>query len=214
MVAIVLFLLLINEFPVAIAQQRSSIISLGSSLSPNNNPCWFSGSGLFAFGFYKKDEGFAIGIWLEKVQQKTVLWTANRDDPPLPKDVTLLLTSDGRLVLQQKQGQQIALANAPQPASSASMLNTGDFVLYNSNSTIIWETFDVPTDTILAGQRLLARNDLVSSISKANHASGKFRLSMQKDGNLVQYPADSPAAPEYAYWDTETYTAGDNVSKS
>lgn len=213
MVAIVLFLLLINEFPVAIAQQRNSIISLNSSLSPNNNPFWLSGSGLFAFGFYKKDEGFAIGIWLEKVRQKTVLWTANRDDPPLPKDVTLLLTSDGRLVLQQKLGQQIALSNAPQPASSASMLNTGDFVLYNSNSTIIWETVDVPTDTILAGQRLLAGgNDLVSSISKANHASGKFRLIMQQDGNLVQYPANSPAAPEYAYWNTKTATAGDNVS--
>ncbi|KAB1220869.1 G-type lectin S-receptor-like serine/threonine-protein kinase RLK1 [Morella rubra] len=212
MVAIVLFLLLINEFPVAIAQQRNSIISLNSSLSPNNNPFWLSGSGLFAFGFYKKDEGFAIGIWLEKVRQKTVLWTANRDDPQLPKDVTLLLTSDGRLVLQQKLGQQIALSNAPQPASSASMLNTGDFVLYNSNSTIIWETVDVPTDTILAGQRLLAGNDLVSSISKANHASGKFRLIMQKDGNLVQYPANSPAAPEYAYWNTKTATAGDNVS--
>ncbi|PQQ07588.1 G-type lectin S-receptor-like serine/threonine-protein kinase RLK1 [Prunus yedoensis var. nudiflora] len=36
---------------------------------------------------------------------------------------------------------------------------------------------------------------------------------MQPDGNLVQYPVNpiSPT-PQYAYWNTETYTAGDNVS--
>ncbi|KAG7942997.1 hypothetical protein I3843_15G016400 [Carya illinoinensis] len=211
MVAIFLSLLLITGFSAAITQQGNSTISLGSSLSPNTKPYWLSGSGQFAFGFYPYDGGFAIGIWLEKIRQKTVVWTANRDDLPLSRNVTLLLTNDGRFVLQDEQGQQIALTNAQQPASSASMLDTGNFVLYNSNLTI-WETFDAPTDTILPGQPLLAGNELASSISETNHATGNFRLTMQRDGNLVQYPSYIPRKSQYAYWSTGTYTVGDNVS--
>jgi hypothetical protein len=123
MVAIYLFLFAISQFPTGIAQQgdSNSTVSLDSSLSPNNNSYWLSSSRQFAFGFYKIENGFAIGIWFEKIQQKTVIWTANRDDPPLPKDVTLLLNNNGRLVLQSKDGQQTSLVNAPVPASSASI---------------------------------------------------------------------------------------------
>ncbi|KAF5467765.1 hypothetical protein F2P56_011983 [Juglans regia] len=212
MVSIFLSLLLITGFSAAIAQQRNSSISLGSSLSPNTKPYWLSGSGQFAFGFYQIDGGFAIGIWLEKIRQKTVVWTANRDNPPLSRNVTLRLTNDGKFVLEQEQGQQTDLANALLSASSASMLDTGNFVLYNSNSTIIWQTFDAPTDTILPGQPLLAGNELASSISETNHTTGNFRLAMQRDGNLVQYLSYIPRKSQYAYWATGTSTVGDNVS--
>ncbi|KAG6626026.1 G-type lectin S-receptor-like serine/threonine-protein kinase LECRK3 [Carya illinoinensis] len=216
MVAIYLSLLLITGFSAAIhGQQGNSSISLGSSLSPNTNPYWLSGSGQFAFGFYEKDDGFAIGIWFQKIRQNTVVWTANRDNPPLPRNVTLLLTNDGRLVLEQEQGRKTALTDSLQSASSASsasMLDTGNFVLYDSSSTIIWRTFDSPTDTILPGQPLLMGNDLISSISETNHSRGKFRLVMQGDGNLVQYPSGTPPKGDNAYWNSKTFDAGDNVS--
>ena len=209
MVAIFLFLL-ITQFSTTIAQERNLNISLGSSLSPKNNSYWLSSSGQFAFGFYKKDNGFALGIWMEAIQQKTVIWTANRDDPPLPQDVDLSFSSDG-MIITQNQGLQTTVINAPQQSAfSASMLDTGNFVLYNSSSMIIWQSFDFPTDTILPGQRLLAKN-LVSSISETNHTSGKFQLIMQVDGNLVQYPASNPK-PENAYWYSNTSTAGEKVS--
>ncbi|KAL4651043.1 hypothetical protein ACB092_01G130100 [Castanea dentata] len=213
MVAIFLFLL-ITQFSTTIAQERNLNISLGSSLSPKNNSYWLSSSGQFAFGFYKKDNGFAIGIWMEAIQQKTVIWTAKRDDPPLPEDVNLRLnfSSDGMNIFTQNQGLQTTVINAPlQSAFSASMLDTGNFVLYNSSSMIIWQSFDFPTDTILPGQRLLENKNLVSSISETNHASGKFQLIMQGDGNLVQYPASNPKR-ENAYWDSNTFTAGKNMS--
>ncbi|XP_059453435.1 G-type lectin S-receptor-like serine/threonine-protein kinase LECRK2 [Corylus avellana] len=192
--------------------ESNSTISLGSSLSPINNSYWLSSSGQFAFGFYKKENGFFIGIWFEKIQQKTVIWTANRDDPPLLKDVKLILTINGSLVLQSEDGQQTSLLNAPLPAFSASMLNTGNFVLYSSDSRIIWESFGVPTDTLLPGQRLLPLGQLVSNISGTNHGRGNFQLIMQPDGNLVQYPANAPIAAALAYWYSKTDTAGDNVT--
>ncbi|KAK4600902.1 hypothetical protein RGQ29_010486 [Quercus rubra] len=211
MVAIFLFLL-ITHFSTTIAQERNLNISLGSSLSPKNNSYWLSSSGQFAFGFYKIDNGFAIGIWMEAIQRKTVIWTANRDDPPLPQDVNLSFSSDGMGIFTQNQIQQTTVINAPQQSAfSASMLDTGNFVLYNSSSMIIWQSFDFPTDTMLPGQRLLAKKNLVSSISETNHGSGKFQLIMQVDGNLVQYPASKPK-PENAYWNSETSTAGEKVS--
>ncbi|KAJ9146003.1 hypothetical protein P3X46_028325 [Hevea brasiliensis] len=212
-----LFLLLLSSpssifSRTATAQQINSNVSLGSVLTPTNNSYWPSHSGHFAFGFYPNGEGFAIGIWFAKSQQKTIIWTANRDDPPLPRDVTLILSSDGRLILQWEYGQQIPFANTSQPASSASMLDSGNFVLYDSDSRIIWQTFRAPTDTILPGQSLLAGEELVSSISNTNHTTGRFRLKMQRDGNLAMYPTQYAAGVDSLYWNTATFTAGDNVS--
>jgi hypothetical protein len=75
---------------------HSNNISLGSSLSPKaNRTSWLSPSRHFAFGFYPHGDGFAIGIWLINQNEKTVTWTANRDDPLVFSNATLELTRDG-----------------------------------------------------------------------------------------------------------------------
>ncbi|KAL6269155.1 hypothetical protein ACE6H2_026066 [Prunus campanulata] len=211
MSATFLFLLPFTIFSIfAAAQPGTSNISLGSFLYPNNSH-WLSSSGQFAFGFYREGNDLAIGIWFEKIQPRTIIWTANRDVKlPSSEDVKLLLSGEGIIViLQDKQG--LSISNITEPVARASMLDSGNFVLYNSNAKIIWQSFDAPTDTILSGQRLLAGRNLVSSISATNHATGRFQLSMQPDGNLVQYPVNL-ISTTYAYWNTETSTAGDNVS--
>ncbi|KAM6559832.1 hypothetical protein CsatA_029071 [Cannabis sativa] len=201
-----MLLLITAKFSISTAQEK---ISLGSSLSPNtNNSHWLSSSGLFAFGFYKtQSNGFALGIWYEKLYQKTVVWTANPDDPPLSHDVTLLFSDNGSIVLQDKKGVVKAIiANSSQPAATASMLDSGNFVLYNLDSTIAWQSFDHQADTLLPGQPLLPGNQLVS-------ADKRFRLAMQGDGKLVQYPAASPSRPFFSYWESNINNkTGNNVS--
>ncbi|KDP43017.1 hypothetical protein JCGZ_25203 [Jatropha curcas] len=119
-----LFLLFLSSiFSRVTAQQRTCNISLGSSLTPTNTSYWSSVSGHFAFGFSPKEDGFAIGIWFAKIRQKTVIWTANGDDPPLPGAVTLTLSSDGKLIIQLNQG-QIPFQDFPRAASSASILDS------------------------------------------------------------------------------------------
>ncbi|XP_059671080.1 G-type lectin S-receptor-like serine/threonine-protein kinase LECRK3 [Cornus florida] len=95
------------------------------------------------------------------------------------------------------------------------MLDTGNFVLYNSHSEIIWQSFDAPTDTLLPSQKLRQfeePKELFSSVSKDYHSTGKFRILMQEDGYLAQYPADSPNSVKYGYWDFGIYIAENNLT--
>lgn len=207
-----LFFFLLSSFPAIIsAQQRQLNISLGSSISPQGpNSSWPSASGLFAFGFYKQGNGgYAIGVFIAGIPQKTAVWTAYRDNNPLvSENSTLILTTDGKLQLLQGGGQEqntLVLGNFPNSSDSiatASMLDSGNFVLYNSIQRIIWQSFDYATNSILPGQRLLAekQHELISSATETDDSKGNFLLKMQLDGYLVQYPVGTPFSIPYAYW--------------
>nr|XP_023870715.1 G-type lectin S-receptor-like serine/threonine-protein kinase LECRK3 [Quercus suber] len=212
MMANILLFLLLSAIFTADAQHGESIVSPGSSLTPTTKFSWLSRSGLYAFGFYQQSNGYAIGVFLAGIPGKTIIWTANRDNPPTLADVTLNFTGDGRLVLQSAQGNESDIVNPPERATSASMLNSGNFVLYNSNKDIIWQSFNYPTNTILQGQCLLADKRLVSSVSEFDQSTGIFQLVMQTDGNLVQYPYIPELKVEHAYWASNTYGQGNNVS--
>ena len=90
--------------------QCSHPINLSSSLHPTSFPSsWPSPSGQFAFGFYREGNGFMVGIWLVGIDNNiTVVWTANRDDPPVTSNATTLdLTKSGKLLLKtDEQGEE------------------------------------------------------------------------------------------------------------
>ncbi|KAI3992621.1 hypothetical protein MKX01_007943 [Papaver californicum] len=211
-IKIFVFLLFSAVFSIDVtAQQRNSTISLNSTLSPNTNISWLSSSGGFAFGFYPEGDGFAIGIWLTTTPEKTVVWTANRDNPKVSSNVRLLFTSGG-LILRPSQGEDIAISNHGKLASSASMQDTGNFVLYGSDSEVIWQSFDSPSNTLLPGRRFLPGMEMYSSASEADHSKGRFLLIMLLDGYLVQYPALAPYTITYGYWDSGPGSAGVNAT--
>ncbi|KAG6721659.1 hypothetical protein I3842_03G123400 [Carya illinoinensis] len=208
---IVLFLVL-SAFFTASAQQMESNVSPGSYLMPGINSTWLSRSGLFAFGFYKQGNGYAVGIFLAGIPQKTVVWTANRDEPPVSSTATLIFTNNGTLVLQSTPEQTPIIIADSLGSTSAAMLDTGNFVLHNSDQQVVWQSFEHPTDSLLPGQPLLAGTELFSSMSETDHSTGIFRLKMQHDGNLVQYPVDTPDTRAYAYYASGTDGRGDNVT--
>ncbi|XP_048439314.1 G-type lectin S-receptor-like serine/threonine-protein kinase LECRK3 [Pyrus x bretschneideri] len=194
-------------FVVAQAQQMN--ISRGSSLTPTTNSSWLSRSGVYAFGFYKQGNGYAVGIFLAGIPQTTIVWTAKRDDSPLPTNVTLDFTSDG-FSLKPTPGQSFVIEYTS--GSSASMLDSGNFVIYNARQDIVWQSFEHPTDTLLPGQILFAEDELFSAKSESDHSTGIFRLKMQADGNLVQYPVNTPDIAQYAYYSSGTDGRGMNVT--
>ncbi|XP_059641974.1 G-type lectin S-receptor-like serine/threonine-protein kinase LECRK1 [Cornus florida] len=196
-------------------QNPSNTISLGSSLSPNaSHKSWLSPSGLFAFGFYPKGKGFAVGIWLASKPATTVVWTANRDDPPLSSNTTLEFTKYSGLFLWTRKGEGKSITyDLDEDAVSASMLDTGNFVIYNNQSNVTWQSFDYPTDTLLGSQYLDYGEELLSSVSTTDQSSGRFHLRMQSDGNLVAFPVNSSEETRDSYWQTHTETFGRDYSE-
>ncbi|KAK9949927.1 hypothetical protein M0R45_005436 [Rubus argutus] len=207
----VMFLLIFTLIMISAKAERnrststSNLISLGSSLTPNVHnltaSSWLSSSGRFAFGFYQQGNGFAVGVQLLTPPQNTVVWTANRDDPPVSSNSTLTLTRDG-LLLRTEGRQGIPITYGPSSLSdsstgAAAMLDSGNFVLYNGSRVVIWESFGFPTDTILGGQDMKYDMSLVSSASVSDHSSGRFSLQML-NGDLVGYPPNS--TDYYCYW--------------
>ncbi|KAL5973287.1 hypothetical protein ACLOJK_029937 [Asimina triloba] len=211
MAAIPLFLFL-SSFPAlatALPADHYANISTGQhSLYPTNataNNSWRSPSGLFSFGFYPEGAGFRVGIWLETSPRKTIVWTANRDDPPVSTNASLALTGDGLLLQAARANDKlISRGITPGSCSYASMLDSGNLVLYDSVNQSIWESFGSPIDTILGGQTLASGEQLFASASEADHSTGRFRLAMQGDSNLVLYPTNTDTSAD-AYWSIGTY---------
>ncbi|PIA30077.1 hypothetical protein AQUCO_05700055v1 [Aquilegia coerulea] len=77
------------------------------------------------------------------------------------------------------------------PATYAVMEDTGNFVAYNSDSNVMWQSFDYPTDTILPGQTLQSGESLVVP----NIDDSRWRISWQsrthKDGDGIVLNLDS-----------------------
>lgn len=187
------------------ARQDPPKIRLHDTISTTTSPTrWLSRSGLFAFGFYRAGTGFAVGAWL--VASSTVIWTANRDDEPIPEGARLKLTKKGLMLLLRSGDRPVSYLSGDDSTGGwyASMLDSGNFVIYDIDQEVIWQTFDHPTDTIMAGQALLPDHELVSRFSEANHSTGRFRLKMQSDGNLVMFPVDTMDNHGDAYWATNT----------
>ncbi|KAK7860301.1 g-type lectin s-receptor-like serine/threonine-protein kinase lecrk3 [Quercus suber] len=204
----VVFLVLSIAFVCGMAQpkQDSSISSSALLTYPGS---WLSPSNRFAFGFYQQGSGFAVGIWLVSQDNRTVVWTANRDDPLVTSNAMVYFNRDGKLVLRTEQGQeQFIASSAKESVSYAAMLDSGNFVLYDTDNKAIWQSFENPTDTILGGQTVSSGSQLYSSLNKSDHSTGKFYLRMQPDGNLVLYPATSEDNPPDAYWVSDTYIPG------
>ena len=210
-ISIIFLVLSINYAGGRAQPKQSHQISMPSSLFPTIHPTsWLSPSNQFAFGFYQQGSGFAVGIWLVGTHNNTltVVWTANRDNPPVNSKAMLDFTRDGKILLRPEQGGEQLIASVKDQVSYAAMLDNGNFVLCDKDSKMIWQSFDYPTDTILGGQTLFAGTQLLSSLNKSDHSSGRFHLKMQSDGNLVLYPTNSGDTAGDAYWETGTLSNG------
>ncbi|KAF3949965.1 hypothetical protein CMV_024225 [Castanea mollissima] len=181
----------------------SNFYGLHGQISPNMS------IGDFAFGFYALQNGlYLVGVWFDRIPEKTLVWSANRDSPA-EQGSSIQLTNAGALVLTYVNGTALQIYNEA-AASLGTMENDGNFVLRDNSSRILWRSFDSPTNTLLPGQVLVQSQKLYSNAkgsSNSNYSTGDFMLEMQIDGNLVlsaYHFADS------GYWTTQTFAA--NVS--
>ncbi|PHU21940.1 hypothetical protein BC332_07047 [Capsicum chinense] len=84
--------------------QNSPKISIGSNFTAGDHGYLLSSSGDFAFGFYPVSNTlFLVEIWFNKIEERTLVWSANRDSPA-EIGSTISLTNGGQLVLNYANG--------------------------------------------------------------------------------------------------------------
>ncbi|GMN67755.1 hypothetical protein TIFTF001_036828 [Ficus carica] len=83
------------------------------------------------------------------------VWSADTDHP-LREDALLQLTRDKGLVLRRSDGTTVwsATNTTGTPVVGMNLTEAGNLVLFDSQSTAVWQSFDHPVDALLVGRRL------------------------------------------------------------
>ncbi|GLJ32977.1 hypothetical protein SUGI_0664100 [Cryptomeria japonica] len=170
-------------------------LSLGASLRGKQTIT--SKNGTFELGFFNPNgtNNWYVGIWYAQVPEKTIIWVANRETPITDMPGVFTLSSTGYLTVSDSQGKVIWSSNDTQQAkaSSASILDTGNFVLLGAQNTseTVWESFAHPTDHFMPTMKLWKGMKVNSWKSSVDPAPGPFFVQMNpspgKKDFLLQY---------------------------
>ncbi|KAI3520125.1 hypothetical protein L1887_09349 [Cichorium endivia] len=153
--AIALFLLLSSSVAVDIIaanqgiKDGETIVSIGE---------------MYELGFFSptNSKNRYLGIWFKKISNGKVVWVANREVPLPDKTGMLKVSNSGLLLLSCCGDTLIWSSNSSTFLRSnnpvAQLLDTGNFVVKNGSISnkrnFIWQSFDYPGDTLLAGMKL------------------------------------------------------------
>ncbi|KAJ3708462.1 hypothetical protein LUZ61_012167 [Rhynchospora tenuis] len=121
-----------------------------------------SSNGIFELGFFSPNSSTDrfLGIWF-KVSTDAVVWVSNRDNPMKNTSGILNIHNNGSLALYDSSERMMwsSSSNATSIQNGFSpvlqLKDSGNLILKDQKSnTIIWQSFDHPTDTLLAGMKL------------------------------------------------------------
>ncbi|XP_020091490.1 receptor-like serine/threonine-protein kinase SD1-8 isoform X2 [Ananas comosus] len=150
-------LLLLLSISCTTARSRDTI-TVDSPLAENET--LVSAGGYFALGFFNppNNPDRYIGIWYNTIPTQTVVWVANRLDPVDASPSFLSLSPDGILTLSSPNSSTPLSTTATTLTNPvAQLLDTGNFVVREATDggdAAAWQSFDYPTDTLIAGMKL------------------------------------------------------------
>ncbi|XP_074274088.1 G-type lectin S-receptor-like serine/threonine-protein kinase At1g11300 [Silene latifolia] len=154
----------------------------------------------FMLGFFSPPNSSDryLGIWFNKKKNSDssleIVWVANRDNPVKDSSSMLKFSDDGNLQVVDEQSKIYWSSNLSSKANSsvAQLLDTGNLILLtNGSDTILWQSFNSPTNSLLPGIKLTFNKSLYDTKTKfqswkssVDPSSGRFRL--------VSLPRDLP----------------------
>ncbi|KAK4859103.1 hypothetical protein QYF36_026886 [Acer negundo] len=192
-----------------LATSQNGTVSVGKFLTAGEkSESWLSPSMDFAFGFHQLDNKdlFLLAIWYYKIPSKTVVWYA-LSDKPVPRGSKIQLTADRGLALDDPDGTEIWKSDIGMHQADAGFIyDTGNFLIVDTNSEKLWQSFDHPTDTLLPTQ-IMERGGVVSSRrTETDFSQGRFQFRLLEDGNAVLNTINLPSGLAYdAYFWSNTF---------
>ncbi|KAJ6836477.1 receptor-like serine/threonine-protein kinase SD1-8 [Iris pallida] len=160
-----------------------------------DNQTLISSGGRFALGFFSPAAGSAsryVGIWYNNMSARRVVWVANRARPVPGPTGLLSVTANGTMVITDAESNSTvwSMAGRTTAPAVAQLLDNGNFVIRGSaaaEGNYAWQSFEHPTDTMLAGMQLglnwttgLSLN-LTSWRNADDPAVGEYYMSMDTD---------------------------------
>ncbi|KAJ7520472.1 hypothetical protein O6H91_19G007300 [Diphasiastrum complanatum] len=162
-----------------------SSITLGERL--HSNQTLVSQNGVFALGFFSgSSNAIYLGLWFADTASSPKVWVANRDSPAPTSEVFLELSEEGNLILVDSKGKIFWMsATSGKEVKTAVLLDTGNLILKsNATASVVWQSFDYPTDTWLPEMKMTSKTTFTSWKSLINPASGRFSFIMHDYGAL------------------------------
>ena len=159
----------------------------------------------FELGFFRPGNSTNqyVGIWFKKVSKQTVTWVANRNYPIVSSSAVLTISNDGNLVIVDGQVSYSVSNMSSNGNASATLLDSGNLVLRDENSNILWQSFDLPSHIFLPGMKLGYKNNsgrtwsLVSWRNLHDPSPGDFSLELDPK-NITQFLI--MRKPDRLYW--------------
>ncbi|KAH7287519.1 hypothetical protein KP509_32G059800 [Ceratopteris richardii] len=215
----VIILLVANNARVICLAQNSISHSLETEfrLSPNDisvqwntfKPFLSSSNGVFVLGFEGGGrEGYVLAIMYiirygnESVSSE-VVWSANPHSPG-GKDVTFALDEQGNATLTDPSKGTLWSSHTSSSSASAalSIEDSGNLILFSSSATgksILWQSFQHPTDTLLEGQNFTAGMSLTALMRPLASEQVSVFVKMDVDG-IGFYTDLGRNASSMLYW--------------
>lgn len=151
---------------------------------------------VFGFGFFSPvNSSFRyVGVWYNKIQEKTVIWVANRNKPISGKSGFISFGNDGNLKI--SDGNNVIWSTSSSSNSSNSsiaLMDTGNLALCRSEDIddsrkALWQSFSWPTDTFLPEMRVYTKSEtqnlpvFVSWKSPSDPSPGNYSMAFDPRG--------------------------------
>ncbi|KAL8153357.1 hypothetical protein V2J09_011117 [Rumex salicifolius] len=148
-----LFFSIGNESPRCVAAYLGSFWASQAEWIDHNGVFLLSNYSTFGFGFCNDAESSSYSLVVSHLISQKVIWTANRNLVVGSSD-KFLFGTDGNTYLGTSAG-VVWSTNTTGAKPKAMMLdNSGNLIMLDQNGTILWQSFDHPTDTLISGQRI------------------------------------------------------------
>ncbi|KAJ4837399.1 hypothetical protein Tsubulata_042693 [Turnera subulata] len=215
------FFLLLFSFLPLLASSTRILTKLETDQTSNNdvdvviirgNSTIQSKNGTFELGFFCPDnesKNWYLGIWYASLPTRIYVWVANRETPIsnlTPATALQVSSSTGRLEIKDSSSPTnpvIWQATSAGKATDFTLLETGNLVLLSPSGSLVWQSFDFPTDTWLPGMNVTGETSLVSWKSLNDPSPGMFSLRLNP---LLHNEFELVYNKSVPYWRTGNWT--------